>query len=110
MNNVQKGDEVVVTFRGTVAEVGTYGFDLRAGAPSSLVTHMVVPHSDPAFEVKVVEPEYEQDAVYRSAAGFDYQYRLANSERPWFSLRTLTYCARNIPVRPLRKLVPEDIA
>lgn len=104
----QRGDWVRATIEGRVDEV-----IYREG---ELIDLDIDPANDEpiclsnpeVFHFEKIEPEYELGAYYLDALGVVYKrwYSQADDEFGWS--QDGFYVDDDIPVRPLRKLVPED--
>jgi hypothetical protein len=64
---------------------------------------------DDNVTVEVLEPEYENGVLYVDAVGAFYVYwpGVGSLKRPWFEPGNENALRAFVPVRPLRKLVPE---
>ena len=62
-----------------------------------------------AWAVEVLEPEYEKGAMYVDADGGFYAYwpNERGDETPWAEPGSHHHLRLGVPMRPLRKLVPE---
>lgn len=106
------GDEVEVTFRGTVNSakdsVVNKGQRLIVGTDAG-PTHAVYP-SEMTYSVRLVKPATEPGHVYLDATGKLY-YRLRDHEKwnndPWMGVSDKMSWNEASVKRPLTKLVPE---
>jgi hypothetical protein len=100
----KKGDRVKVEFEAVdETPVNASGRYLR------LPNGKVVVSSE-GMKITLIEPEYEDGAMYIDAVGDLYAYWPASNgtDFPWVEPGYATPLAFEMPVRPLRKLVPGE--
>jgi hypothetical protein len=108
MARYKKGDEVRVTFTdlGFITDVdGDFGFDIND------TYYIPVKAWGDHVTVELVEPAYDAWSVYVSASGALYYRRGSYPDGlPWRHVASGDLHVEEDPVRPLRKLVPEESA
>jgi hypothetical protein len=110
MSEIKPGDRVKVEYEGTVVSVENF-----ARSDGRRLVHVKREDGrDVAISrqfVTVIEPAYEHGEFYRDAHNETFCYSIANGDQPWLKIeasRPSTSHKFDYPLRPLRKLVPED--
>lgn len=101
LEDLKVGQRARITYEGEVGGTCTNGAVISSGGSRYF------PRGDmEGLEVELIEPEYIDGEIYRSARGGIYKF--VDRNRSWVPIGSSTCYGFDSPARPLVRLVPES--